>query len=141
MKTIKLFPKTQIIGMFLMMSAIMYGQDPVKVAPDVYKKILLENDAVRVIELEITAGQTIPWHSHPDHTAYALTDAKIEITDKGKPAVVADIKAGEVLFIPKVTHMAKNIGTSSAKLIVTEIKPKMAKKMMTKTDDKHNHKH
>ena len=133
MKTIKLTPKALLIGLFLIPCALMYGQDPVKVAPNVYKKVLLENDVVRVIELEIPAGETIPWHHHPDHTIYALTDAKVEITDKDKDPVTVEIKAGESLFIPKVTHMAKNLGTTSAKMIVTEIKPKMVKKMKTMT--------
>lgn len=133
MKTIKLTSKTLFVGLFLMSGVVMFGQDPIKVAPNVYKKVLLDNDVVRVIELEIPAGEVIPWHSHPDHTIYAITDAKIEITDKDKAPVIAEIKAGESMFIPKVTHMAKNLGATSAKMIVTEIKPKMVKKMKTMT--------
>ncbi|MCG2611935.1 cupin domain-containing protein [Flavobacterium sp. SM15] len=129
LKTIKLISKTQFIGLFLMLSAAMYGQDPIKVAPNAYKKVVLENEKVRVLEVEIATGETIPWHTHPNHVAYALTDAKIDITDKGKAPVSVDIKAGEALYIPAVTHMAKNVGGTTARLIVTEIKHPMAKKM------------
>lgn len=122
MKAIKLIPTVRLIGLFLMFSAYLYGQDPLIVAPTVYKKAILENENVRVIELEIAPGEVIPWHSHPNHVIYAITDGKIEITDKGKAPVVVDIKAGDALYIPAVTHMAKNIGTTSAKMVVTEIK-------------------
>lgn len=100
----------------------MHAQDPPTVAPHIYKRIALENDVVRVMEVEIAPGDTVPWHKHPDHVIYAITGGKIEITDKGKEAVTIEIKAGEVLFIPAVIHMAKNTGTETVKLIVTEIK-------------------
>jgi len=83
------------------------------------------------MDVEIAVNETVPWHHHPDHVVYALTDGKIEITDKGKAPVIFDIKAGDAMLIPSVTHMAKNIGTTHMKLIVTEIKPKMVKKIKT----------
>jgi quercetin dioxygenase-like cupin family protein len=132
MKPIHLISTSLFVGIFLM-SGNLHAQDPTVVAPNVYKKIVLENDKVRIIELELPAGETIPWHSHPNHVAYALTDAKIEITDKGKLPVVADIKAGEALYIPAVTHMAKNIGAASARLVVTELKPAIPKKLKSKS--------
>ncbi|TGD59811.1 cupin domain-containing protein [Flavobacterium humi] len=122
MKTMKLIPTVRFIGLFLMFGTYLYGQDPHVVAPSIYKRVVLENENVRVLELEIAPGEIVPWHSHPNHVAYALTDAKLEITDKGKAPVVADIKAGEAMYIPAVTHMAKNLGTAPAKIIVTEIR-------------------
>lgn len=93
-----------------------------KVAANVAKKVLLENDQVRVLQVEYAPGETTAWHSHPDHILYALTDGKVEITDKGKPARVVELKAGEALYMPAVTHIVKNIGTGTAKMIVTELK-------------------
>lgn len=127
MKTIKKNLMSLFILLFLILSMNIYAQDPVKVAPNVYKKVLLENDRVRVMQVEITPGETVPWHHHPDHTIYALTDGKMEITDKGKAPVTMDIKAGDALYIPSVTHMAKNLGDTTVNLIVTEIKPRPKK--------------
>jgi quercetin dioxygenase-like cupin family protein len=133
MKTIKLIATVVFVGVFPMLCNALYAQDPVVAAPNIYKKVLIDNDKVRVIEIEFAAGETGPWHNHPDHVAYALTDGKLEITDKGKAGVVYDIKAGDALFIPAVTHMAKNIGTNTIKMVVTEVKPHMMmKKMKTK---------
>jgi quercetin dioxygenase-like cupin family protein len=127
MKTIKMISMTLLIGLFLMMSTGMHAQDPMKVGPKVYKKILLENDKVRVMSVEFAPGQTMPWHSHPQHTIYAVTDGTLEITEKGKPAKINKMKAGEVMYSPAVTHMGKNIGKNTVKLVVTEIKPAMKK--------------
>ena len=129
MKTIKMILVTLLFGLFLLQGATSYAQDPMKVSTNVYKKILLENDKVRVMELEFKPGMTTPWHSHPNHVIYALTGGKIEITEKGKTANAMTIKAGTAMYMPAVTHMGKNVGTTTIKLIVTEMKPMMQKKM------------
>jgi quercetin dioxygenase-like cupin family protein len=129
MKTIKMILMTLLFGLILLQGASLYAQDPMKASSNVYKKVLLENDKVRVMEVEFKPGTTAAWHSHPNHTIYALTSGKIEITEKGKSASSMDIKAGTALYMPAVTHMAKNVGTTTIKLIVTEMKPMMQKKM------------
>lgn len=133
MKTIKLLSMSLVFGFFLSATTL-YAQDPVVVAPGVYKKILIDNDKVRVIEIEIAVGQVVPWHSHPNHVGYALSDVRLEITEKGKDPVIADLKAGEAMYIPAVTHTGKNIGTNTARLLITEIKhPKGLVKKSVKT--------
>ena len=116
-------------GLFLILGLSAYAQDPVKVASNVYKKVLIDNEKVRVIEVEFAPGESTEWHSHPDHVAYAITDGKLEITDKGKPSTIADFKAGDAMYMPAVTHIAKNIGTTTFKLLVTELKPAGTKMM------------
>jgi quercetin dioxygenase-like cupin family protein len=112
-----------LFGLLLTLSAGMYAQDPLKVAPNVSKEILLENDQVRVLYVEYEPGEITPWHSHPNHVVYALTDGKIEITDKDKLANVIELKANTAVFMPAVTHMVKNIGSTTLKIVVTEMKP------------------
>jgi quercetin dioxygenase-like cupin family protein len=112
-----------LFGLLLTLSANVYAQDPLKAAANVYKKVLLDNEQVRVLQVEFAPGEIAPWHQHPNHVIYALTDGKLEITDKGKPASVLEIKAGDTMYLPAVTHMAKNIGTTTIKLVVTELKP------------------
>jgi quercetin dioxygenase-like cupin family protein len=129
MKTIKMILMPLLFVLFLLPSTGMHAQDPMKVAPTAYKKILLENDKVRVMQVVISPGAIVPWHSHPNHVIYASTSGKIEITEKGKPANLVEIKAGTAMYMPAVTHMGKNTGTTTLRLIVTELKPMMAKKM------------
>lgn len=122
MKTIKIISASVFIGLLLTLSTAMSAQDPVKVAANVYKKVLLDNDQVRVLQVEFAPGDVAPWHQHPNHVIYALNDGKLEITDKGKPASVLEIKAGDTMYLAAVTHMAKNVGTTTLKLVVTELK-------------------
>lgn len=128
MKTIKMITIALLFGVFSFQSASLYAQDPMKAAKNVYKKILVENDKVRVMEVIFPPGATAAWHSHPNHSIYAVTGGKIEITEKGKKTVAMDIKAGTAMYMPAVTHMAKNTGMSTMKLIVTEMKPASPKK-------------
>jgi beta-alanine degradation protein BauB len=122
-KTIKFISASLLFGILLTLSTNVYAQDPVKAASNVYKKVLLDNDQVRVLQVEFAPGEVAPWHWHPNHVIYALTGGKLEITDKDKPANVLDIKPGDTMYLPAVTHMAKNIGTTTVKLVVTELKP------------------
>jgi quercetin dioxygenase-like cupin family protein len=96
-----------------------------KTTPNMYKKILLENDKVRVMEVEFKPGTSSSWHSHPNHVIYVVSGGKMEITEKGKTATTKTMTAGTAMYMPAVTHMAKNVGTTTVKLIVTEIKPMM----------------
>ncbi len=112
-----------LLFLLLTLSSGLRAQDIMKVGTGLNNKVLLDNDQVRVIEIESAPGVETTWHSHPNHVVYALSDGKLEITDKGKPAKVYEFKAGQAVYFPATTHMAKNVGTTSLKLIMTEIKP------------------
>ena len=122
MKTSKTILASLFIGLLLTLSSGVYAQDIMKVATQLSSKVLLDNNQVRVIQVESAPGVSTPWHSHPNHILYALTDGKLEITDKGKAPTVVEFKAGQAVYFPAVTHMVKNIGTASVKMILTELK-------------------
>lgn len=122
MKTIKTVTVFMLFVLLQILGSKVNAQDPLKAASNVYKKVLFENDQVRVISVEFAPGEIAAWHQHPNHVAYALTDGKLEITDKGKPAQTMEIKAGSAMYLPAVTHMAKNVGSTTFKLVVTELK-------------------
>jgi beta-alanine degradation protein BauB len=123
MKTINMISRSLLVGLILILSTGLYAQDPMKVASNVYKKVVLDNEKVRVIQVEFAPGEVAPWHNHPNHVAYVLQGGKLEITDKGKEAMVMDLNDGDAMYLPAVTHMAKNVGTTTIKILVTEIKP------------------
>ena len=47
----------------------MEKQDPVEVAPNIYK-VPLENDRVRVLDIHMQPGDKSPQHSPPAHVLY-----------------------------------------------------------------------
>ena len=99
------------------------AQDPLKVGPNIYKKIL-ENERVRMLEVKFAPGDSIAMHSHPDHAVYAITGGKLRVTTSDGKTQVADLKAGDPIWFPAVIHGAKNIGDTSLKLLVVELKEK-----------------
>jgi quercetin dioxygenase-like cupin family protein len=99
------------------------AQDPIKVGPNIYKK-LFENDRVRMLEVTFAPGDSIAMHSHPDHAVYTVTGGTLRVTTSDGKTMVADLKAGDPIWFPAVMHAAKNIGTTSLKLVVVELKEK-----------------
>ena len=97
------------------------AQDPLKVAPDMYK-LLLENDRVRVMEVVFKPGSKIAKHSHPDHFVYVASAGKLTIHKADDSKSEADLKVGDVMWIGAETHWAENPGTTEVRLIVTELK-------------------
>jgi quercetin dioxygenase-like cupin family protein len=97
------------------------AQDPLTVAPKMYK-LRTENDRIRVMEVTFAPGAKIEPHSHPDHMAYALSGGTLKI-HKGDGSVQdADLKTGDVLWIPAEKHWAENVGQTTVRLLVVELK-------------------
>jgi beta-alanine degradation protein BauB len=117
--------------LFVLLALVVAGtataQDPLKVGPNIYKKIL-ENDRVRMLVVTFAPGDSIAMHSHPDHAVYAVTGGKLRVTTSDGKTQVADLKAGDPIWFPAVSHAAKNIGTTPLKLLVVELKEKPAAK-------------
>jgi quercetin dioxygenase-like cupin family protein len=90
--------------------------------PGVTIKVLTENDKVNISEVTFEPGAVADWHEHPQHTVYALTDVKMLIEEKGKENVNAEIKAGQAIWSPAISHRTSNVGKTAFKVIVTEIK-------------------
>jgi quercetin dioxygenase-like cupin family protein len=123
MKTNKMISASLFFLLLLTSGSCVFAQDIMKVGQNLSNKVLLDNDQVRVMQIESVPGVATPWHSHPNNFIYALTDGKLEITDQGKKPVIYEIKAGQVVYFPAVTHMVKNVGTTTLKMILTELKP------------------
>jgi beta-alanine degradation protein BauB len=103
------------------------AQDPIKVGPNIYK-MLFENDRVRMLEVTFAPGDSIAFHSHPDHAVYTVTGGTLRVTTSDGKTQVAELKAGDPIWFSAVTHAAKNIGTTPIKLVVVELKEIPAKK-------------
>jgi quercetin dioxygenase-like cupin family protein len=109
-----------------------FAQDPLTVAPKMYR-LRTENDRIRVMEVTIAPGAKIETHSHPDHMAYALSGGMIKIHKGDGTSVDADMKTGDVLWIPAETHWTENTGQTTVRLLVVELKEGGAKTAPMKT--------
>ena len=90
--------------------------------PGVTKKVLVDNEHVNVSEVTFAPGAVADWHSHPQYTGYAVTDVKMKVEIKGKETAIAELKAGQAMYSPAVTHRTSNVGNKPFTVIVTEVK-------------------
>jgi beta-alanine degradation protein BauB len=86
-------------------------------------KVLLENNQVRVREVVFApgAGDT---HTHEwAHVGVILTKGQLAFADAGKAEEIVDFEAGSAGFREaKVTHLARNPGKTTMKVIEVEVK-------------------
>ncbi len=96
-------------------------QDPLHVDPTIYN-LKLNNERVRVFVVKFKPGQSIAAHRHPDHLVHALDGGKLMIREVGKDPVTMDVKTGMTVFLPAQSHSAKNLGKTTMRLLVIELK-------------------
>ena len=96
------------------------AQDVHKVAPTMYK-VLSDTMGVRLMEAVYKPGEASAMHAHPDFALYIMEGGKIEITNTAGNKQVVDFKKGMGVVMPADTHTAKNVGTTTVRLVVVEI--------------------
>ena len=97
------------------------SQDAVKVAPDMYK-VLLENDAVRVVDFRMKQGAKSEMHSHPQSVAVVLNDQLLKFTFPNGKSDVVDLKRGQAVWLDALSHSVENTGTEDAAGVLVELK-------------------
>jgi quercetin dioxygenase-like cupin family protein len=97
------------------------SQDAVKVAPDSYK-VVLENDAVRVVEYRIKQGAKSEMHSHPRSVVIALNDQRAKFTFPNGKSEVVDFKRGQAVWLDPISHSVENTGRDDATGVLVELK-------------------
>ena len=95
--------------------------DAVSVAPDLYK-VLLENDRVRVLDVQYGPGVKSDMHSHPDLVAVFLTASKARLSLTDGQTLDIEVQAGESLFIEAQEHTVENTGTAEIHGLLVELK-------------------
>jgi quercetin dioxygenase-like cupin family protein len=96
------------------------SMDPVTVAPGVYK-VLADTMNIRIVEITVKPGESVPLHSHPDYAEYVIEGGKAELTAKDGTKQTVELKAGAGVITPAETHTGKNAGTTTIRIIATEV--------------------
>ncbi len=97
------------------------AQDPAVVnARTIHVK--LENDRVRVLEATLRPGEKEQMHSHPASIVYVIAGGKTRNHGADGKTTEAVLKAGDVLYREPITHWAENIGPTTIRLILVELK-------------------
>lgn len=90
--------------------------------PAPYYKTLFENDAVRIVEHQLEAGQTEPMHGHPPMFVYFISGANVEISTPDGSTFEETLVHGLTFDLPALEHSIANVGDSPLKSILVEFK-------------------
>lgn len=103
--------------------------DAVAAAP-AHHRVLLENDAVRVLETRIEPGEIVPLHTHEWPAAYYILapgefvrrDERGDVTLDSRAAQQAP-RAGQAVWAPPMgPHTLENVGTTPIHIVSVEVK-------------------
>jgi quercetin dioxygenase-like cupin family protein len=86
------------------------------------KKVLLENDRVRVTEVRLKPGDKMSMHTHPAYIVYTLSGTRLRFTFPDGTSREAETKKGDTVFTDGITHAIENIGTNEMVSIDVELK-------------------
>ncbi len=96
------------------------AMDPVKVEA-AFNKVLADTLNIKLHEVTLNPGDSVGMHTHPDFTLYILQGGSLKIyPQRGEPQIL-ELQTGMGLIFPTVTHSGKNIGTTTIKLLVSDI--------------------
>jgi quercetin dioxygenase-like cupin family protein len=84
--------------------------------------IMFVQDDVRVSEIELQPGATVPSHHHSGpHLMVAVTDLEIRSDVEGQGPTPGHFKSGDVKWLPGgYTHTLTNVGKQEAKFVTLE---------------------
>ena len=97
------------------------SKDAVSVAPHIYS-VVLENDRVRVLEARGQPGDKTELHSHPAQVTIGVKDSSFRLTSPDGESMDVELKAGQVIYLDSVEHIAEVTGDSEARLLLVELK-------------------
>lgn len=82
----------------------------------------LENSRVRVLEATLKPGVKEQLHSHPAYVIYVIAGGKVRNHATDGTVTEADFRTGDVIYREPVTHWAENIGKTTIRLELVELK-------------------
>jgi len=102
--------------------------DALSAAPN-HHKLLYENDRVRVLEVSISPGETVPLHTHRWPSILYLTTFAHFIRRDEHGNMLMDTRRDDAPVVPMTTwvepyppHTMENVGSATLRAIAVELK-------------------
>jgi quercetin dioxygenase-like cupin family protein len=108
------------VSLVLFSCPAVFGQDAMQYGVK-HLTVLAEDQKVRVLRYAPHKGDKTPIHSHPPAVVYVLKGGRVKYTMPDGSTKVSELKTGEALLRPPVTHSDEALDDVEAILI--EIKP------------------
>ena len=82
----------------------------------------LENPRLRVLEATLKPGEKEKTHSHPASVAYVIEGGKFRNHAADGTVSEVELRPGDVFYPDPLTHWAENIGDTTIRLVLVELK-------------------
>lgn len=102
-------------------ASVTRSQDPLVVNSKTIA-LKLENPRVRVLEATLKPGDKEQTHSHPAYIIYVIEGGKFRNHAADGAVSDGEFKTGDVIYRDPVTHWAENIGDTTIRLVLVELK-------------------
>jgi quercetin dioxygenase-like cupin family protein len=97
------------------------AQDAAAVNPKTIT-VKVDNDRVRLFEATLAPGEKEQLHSHPASIVYVIAGGKMRSHAPDGTTTDHTYTTGEAVYREPLTHWAENVGTTTVRLIVVELK-------------------
>ncbi len=84
--------------------------------------VKVDNPRVRVFETTVKPGEKEALHSHPATVVYVIEGGKLRNHAPDGTVTEAELRSGDTLYRDPLTHWAENIGATTIRLVVMELK-------------------
>jgi mannose-6-phosphate isomerase-like protein (cupin superfamily) len=84
--------------------------------------VLVDNDRVRIVEVNLQPGEKLEMHSHGPYVAYSMSSARVRFTFPDGTSREADLEKGKARYSEGVTHTVENIGSTELHNLDIELK-------------------
>ena len=102
-------------------ASVVNVQDAAKVNPK-FITVKVDNPRVRVFESILKPGDKEAMHSHPASIVYVIEGGKFRNHAADGTVTDGEFKTGDVIYRDPVTHWAENIGDTTIRLVLVELK-------------------
>jgi quercetin dioxygenase-like cupin family protein len=102
------------------MTAYDPAMEPLTVGSKFSKK-LGDTLNIKMYEFMLKPGDSAALHTHPDHIWYVLQSGKLAVTFEGVGRQILELKPGMGAISGPLSDAAKNIGTTTIKLLIADI--------------------
>ena len=110
-----------VVGLVRGDASVIRGQDPLTVNSKTIA-LKLENPRVRVLEATLKPGDQEKTHSHPAYVIYVIEGGRVRTHAADGAVTETEFRAGDVIYRDPVTHWAENIGKTTIRLELVELK-------------------
>jgi len=103
-------------------AAAIPAQDPAVVNAKILN-VKLDNPRVRVMEATLKPGDKEQMHSHPSYVVYVIAGGKVRNHNADGTTSETTFTPGQTVYRDPVTHWSENIGDTTIRTLVIELKP------------------